>query len=234
MYQVSDLPGRLPPGNRHLRPQPPLYHHAMEVFTAFILAGGKSTRMGSDKAFLDLHGKLLIVHAVDLARTVTQGVKIVGDPEKLSPFGPVVDDIYTTRGPLGGIHAALASTSTVWNLVLGVDLPFVEPRFLNYLVTQAQSAEVQSAEAQSEPALVTVPSANGHLQPLCAVYRKEFCQSADRALSAGQNKIDALFGEVLTHIIQESELTTLGFSPAMFRNLNTPLDWQRAKQELAY
>jgi molybdenum cofactor guanylyltransferase len=195
----------------------------MEAFTAFILAGGKSTRMGSDKAFLDLHGQPLIAHALDLARSITQVVKIVGDPQKFSTFGPVVDDIYPARGPLGGIHAALGSTSTTWNLVLGVDLPFIQSRFLNYLVTKAQSTH----------SVVTVPSANGHLQPLCAVYRKEFCQSADRALSAGQNRIDALFGEVLTHIIQEPELTTSGFSPAMFRSLNTPLDWHQARQEFA-
>src|SRR5258708_2229751 len=206
----------------------------MEAFTAFVLAGGRSSRMGSDKAFLDLNGKPLIAHALDLARAVTQDVKIVGDPQKFSALALAIGDIYGARGPLGGIHAALATTGTTWNLVLGVDLPFTEPRFLNYLVAEAQPAEMQSAEPQPKPAVVTVPSANGHLQPLCAVYRKEFCQSADRALSAGQNKIDALFGEVLAHIIKESELTALGFSPRMFRNLNTPLDWQRAKQELAH
>lgn len=184
--------------------------------------------MGSDKAFLDLHGRPLIVHALDLARAVTQEVKIVGDPQKFASFGPVIDDIYPARGPLGGIHAALATTGTTWNLVLGVDLPFIDPRFLNYLIAQAQSAEVQS-----KAAFVTVASANGHLQPLCAVYRKEFCQIADRALSAGQNKIDALFARVLTRIIQEPELRVLGFSPAMFRNVNTPLDYLKAKEELA-
>lgn len=195
----------------------------MEAFTAFILAGGRSTRMGSDKAFLDLNGKPLIAHALDLLRAITQEVKIVGDPQKFSALAPVIDDIYPARGPLGGIHAALAGTSTTWNWVLGVDLPFIESRFLNYLIAQAQSTD----------AVVTVPSANGHMQPLCAVYRKEFCPVAERALSAGKNKIDALFGQVLTRIIQEPELAALGFPARMFRNLNTPADWQQAKQVFA-
>jgi molybdenum cofactor guanylyltransferase len=195
----------------------------MEPVSVFILAGGKSTRMGWDKAFLELAGKPLIAHSLQLARTVSGDVKIVGDPETFAAFGLVVSDLYLDRGPLGGIHAALAASSTDWNLILGVDLPFIKAEFLKYVVS----------EAQSSGAVVTVPSTSHYLEPLCAVYRTEFRVTAERALSAGKNKIDALFSEVPLRVITEEELTRAGFISAIFRNLNTPDDWTRAKQEFA-
>src|ERR1700759_2142962 len=148
--------------------------------TTWILAGGRSSRMGTDKAFLELAGKPLIVRAIELAHEVTPEVKIVGDPVKFAAFGPVIDDVYRDRGPLGGIHAALSSSQAEWNLILAVDTPFVTAEFLKYLL----------ARAESSGATVTVPSVNGYFQPLCAVYRKAFLASAERALKAGKNKID--------------------------------------------
>jgi molybdopterin-guanine dinucleotide biosynthesis protein A len=195
----------------------------MEPVSVFILAGGKSTRMGSDKAFLELAGKPLIAHSLQLARTVSSDVKVVGDPDKFAAFGPVVSDLYLNCGPLGGIHAALAASSTDWNLILGVDLPFIKAEFLKYLVS----------EAQSSGAVVTVPSTSHYFEPLCAVYRAAFRASAERALSAGKHKIDALFSEVPLRVITEEEMTRAGFISAIFRNLNTQDDWTRAKQEFA-
>src|SRR5579863_3311455 len=168
--------------------------------------------MGSDKAFLELAGSSLLSRALAQARALTSEVRIVGDPAKFSAFAPVVPDVYPNRGPLGGIHAALASSSTDFNLILAVDLPFLDPRFLEYLVATAQSAD----------AVVTVPSAVGHLHPLCAVYRKPFAIAAERSLTEGRNKVDALFSAISARIIAEDELAAAGFSPAIFRNLNTP------------
>jgi molybdopterin-guanine dinucleotide biosynthesis protein A len=187
--------------------------------TAFVLAGGKSARMGSDKAFLKLAGHTLLASALDRARAVTPDVRIAGDLEKFAAFAPVIPDIYPARGPLGGIHAALSASTTDLNLILAVDLPFLELRFLNYLVTQAESAD----------AVVTVPSAAGHLHPLCAVYRRAFLPAAERALAENRNKLDALFSEVPVRIISEAELSAAGFDVKIFRNLNTPEDWQQAQ-----
>jgi molybdopterin-guanine dinucleotide biosynthesis protein A len=186
--------------------------------TAFILAGGKSVRMGSDKAFLELGGCSLLSRALDLARATSSDVRIVGDSEKFAAFGPIVPDIYPGRGPLGGIHAGLSISPADYNLILAVDLPFIDLRFLQYLIAEAQSAH----------AVVTVPSASRHFHPLCAVYRKTFLPTAERALAEGRNKLDALFSEVPMRVISEAELQTAGFDAAIFRNLNTPEDWQRA------
>jgi molybdopterin-guanine dinucleotide biosynthesis protein A len=189
--------------------------------TAFILAGGKSARMGSDKAFLELGGRSLLARSLDLARALTSDVRIVGDPEKFAAFGPVVPDIYPARGPLGGIHAALSASINDYSLILAVDLPFVAKSFLQYLV----------AEAQSSDSVVTVPFAGGHFHSLCAVYRKAFRPTAELALAEGRNKLDALFSEVPVRVIRERELQAAGFDAPIFRNLNTPEDWQRANSD---
>jgi len=189
--------------------------------TAFILAGGKSSRMGADKASLQLGCQTLLARALALAATVAEAVLIVGEPEQFLPFGRVVQDVFPGRGPLGGIHAALRESQTELNLMLAVDLPFVESRFLEYLIASA----CQCA------AVVTVPRAAGGWQPLCAVYRREFAAVAERALRKGKNRIDALFSQVETRGISEEELMRMGFSANMFRNLNTPVEWQKAAAE---
>src|SRR5438067_420074 len=77
--------------------------------TTFVLAGGKSTRMGSDKAFLELGGRTLLARTLDLAASIDSPVMIVGERIKFARFGPVVEDIYHAHGPLGGIQAGLDS-----------------------------------------------------------------------------------------------------------------------------
>jgi molybdenum cofactor guanylyltransferase len=196
-----------------------VYDHTMNDLAAFVLAGGKSTRMGADKAFLSWGTGTLLDHALKLAGTVAD-VRILGDAKKFASLGAVIEDLYANRGPLGGIHAALANSTSQWNLVIAVDLPFLVPRFLDYLISQARESG----------ALVTVPRAGGGFQPLCAVYQREFARTAEQSLAEGQNKIDLLFAKVETRIIEEHELIRGGFSAEMFRNLNTPADWEQAKQ----
>jgi len=193
-------------------PDPP---HMRSDVTAFVLAGGKSTRMGADKAFVRLGNETFLDRALKLARAVADEVRIVGDTKKFAGFNcAVVEDVYRDCGPLGGIHAALNSSRSELNLVLAVDLPLMRPEFLDYLIRQARDVG----------AIVSVPNAAGGLQPLCAVYRREFAAIADESLRAGKNKIDPLFAKVRAQVIEEGELVRAGFSAEMFRNVNTPGD----------
>lgn len=184
----------------------------------FILAGGKSTRMGRDKAFLQLGNETLLSRSLKLAHAVSERVSIVGDAKKFAAFAPVVKDVYRDCGPLGGIHAALTATSAELNLMLAVDLPFLQPDLLEYVIGQAKKSD----------AMVTVPRAGGGFQPLCAAYRRDFRNLADDALRNRKNKIDLLFAKIEPRIIGEEELSRAEFSPEIFRNLNTPEDLQEA------
>jgi molybdopterin-guanine dinucleotide biosynthesis protein A len=181
----------------------------------FILAGGQSSRMGTEKAFLQFRGCTLLGRAIAALRPLCD-VAIVGDPAKFSPYGTVIEDVYPRRGPLAGIHAALTHSSAELNLVLAVDMPFVSPDLLAFLFASAASTD----------ALVTVPHSARGFQPLCAVYRRPFATAAEQALKAGKNKIDALFAAIPVRVIEGEELVSAGFSDQVFVNLNTPEDLQ--------
>ncbi|MGO9084007.1 MAG: molybdenum cofactor guanylyltransferase [Candidatus Sulfotelmatobacter sp.] len=191
---------------------------------AFILAGGKSTRMGTDKAFLALDGRTLLARALDLARSVTPDVRIVGPAATFTVFAPVVEDVFPECGPLGGIHAALRASRAELNLILAVDNPFVPPALFPFLITRARASA----------ATVTVARAGGGWQPLCAVYRREFADAAEKSLREGRYKIDALFDQVQTAVIAEDELEAAGFSPSIFRNLNTREELAAAAEPVAH
>jgi len=209
-----------------LRTPPSVYHRPMggaHEVTAFILAGGKSTRMGRDKAFVEWDGRTLLARALELARSVASDVRIVGSAEKFAAFAPVVEDVFPNRGPLGGIQAALRASAAELNLMLAVDMPFVTPVFLQYLLGQARGAG---------DAVVVVPRAGGGWQPLCAVYLREFADVAEEALRAGRNKIDPLFEIVRTTGITQAELKQAGFSEGLFRNLNTPEELEGGEPRL--
>jgi molybdopterin-guanine dinucleotide biosynthesis protein A len=199
-----------------------VYDRRMGDVSAFVLAGGQSSRMGADKAFVPLDGQSLLIRALNLAASVAPKVQILGSKSKFGGHGEVVEDEFPDHGPLGGIHAALRHSSSELNLILAVDMPFVERRFLHHLVR----------EAQERTAVVTVPRVGGQWQPLCAIYRRHFAELAHDALREGCNRIDALFGETTLHVLEESELEGKGFSAEMFRNLNTPEDLREATSRM--
>lgn len=244
-----------------------------ERLTGFVLAGGKSTRMGTDKAALSLEGRTLLEHALEILRQVAGEVAILGPRQLYGGYGvPVIEDIYPGCGPLGGIHAALrhvAQTSRSaeqakpvipdteaipvpkLSLIIAVDTPFLEPKFLAYLAERARESG----------AVVTTPEIAGYRQPLCAVYSQEFLPIAEQALnlpstrdarqgdqtdrsgaqSAPQEKgqksadykIVPLFPKDRTCVITEAEMRKFAFTPEMFDNLNTPEDLERARQRSA-
>lgn len=174
--------------------------------------------MGTEKAFLKLQGRMLIDHMIALGKEIADQVRIVGPKQKFSGFGRIVTDVHADKGPLGGIHAALAATNTDFNVMLAVDTPFLELKFLKYLTAQARATQ----------ALVTVPRTAAGYQPLCASYRREFLPQVEEALARGSNKIDALF-DATTRVIEEAEMAQHDFSAAMFQNLNTMEEYQKAK-----
>ena len=180
----------------------------------FLLAGGKSSRMAADKAFLEFQGQTLLQRGLAVVGHVCTRVAIVGDPAQFSDYGSVVADVYSGCGPLAGIHAALVHSSAELNLMLAVDMPFVSAKLLSH----------SFSEAEESGAVVTVPRTGKGLQPLCAVYRREFASVADRALRAGKYKIDALFAGLSIRIVEEGELEKAGFSERNFFNVNTPED----------
>jgi molybdenum cofactor guanylyltransferase len=156
---------------------------AAKYAEGFVLAGGRSTRMGRDKALLRVSGGALIELALDkLRRSLPAGnstLRIAGSRPDLASYAPVLSDLHAGCGPLSGIEAGLAATEQELNLFLPVDLPLLPPEFLGWMLSRAATTE----------ALATMPRIQGLPQPLCAVYRRDLLPWVSRSLDNGVYKV---------------------------------------------
>ncbi len=172
----------------------------------FILAGGRSSRMGQDKALLVWHGTPLLTHMVNLLRHATNNVQVVGrDP---------LPDRMPLCGPLSGIATALAISSTESNLILAVDLPFLTEDFLVHLRL--------TVENSTSP---LVACKIGSHFPLCLGIRRVLLPEVERRLARGDLSVHGMIEDSQSQIISESQLHAGGFSLSLFRNINTPEDY---------
>jgi molybdopterin-guanine dinucleotide biosynthesis protein A len=145
----------------------------------FVLAGGRSSRMGRDKALLAYAGRPLIEHAVTILTGAGLTPHIVGARPDLASYAPIVEDLHPGCGPLGGLEAALTFSETELNAFLPVDLPLLSPLFVRYLL---ERAAITGAAA-------TVPTLGERPEPLCAVYRRDLLPGIAHALKSGEYKV---------------------------------------------
>jgi molybdenum cofactor guanylyltransferase len=190
----------------------------VEDVSAFVLAGGRSSRMGTDKALLPYGEKTLLQLALEKVKPVSAAPIIVGSRELYGGYGEVIEDRFPGCGPLGGIHAALCATQTDLNLVMSVDMPLMSTGFLCWLIEIATSGQE----------LAVVPETRQRLQPLCAVYRRAARGVIEQALLLSEFKVSAIFTRIPTRYVPEDELVAAGFSPEIFANLNTPAEYAAA------
>ncbi|HEX5434610.1 MAG TPA: molybdenum cofactor guanylyltransferase [Candidatus Angelobacter sp.] len=161
----------------------------LENVTGFVLAGGKSTRMGHDKAVLTLQGRTLLEHTLATLRHVCREAVILGSRQLYGDYDAVVvEDIFPGCGPLSGIHAALSHTDTEFNLIIAVDTPFLSAEFLSFMAQRAVSSG----------AVVSTPEIGGYRQPLCSVYSRAFLPLAEAALRGEQDPSSASRGSERT------------------------------------
>jgi molybdopterin-guanine dinucleotide biosynthesis protein A len=191
-------------------------------FTGYILAGGKSSRMGRDKAFLEIGDKTFVENAVDALKPNCSQVKIVLNKsqthfiEKLPSNIPYVFDLYENRGAPGGIHAALQDCETEFAVILAVDLPFVMSK------TIAALAKI----ALSENVAAIIPRQNDcRLQPLCAVYRVINClPKIEKLLDEKESASVRNFLDIInTKSIEAGDLSA---DENLFTNINYPQDFK--------
>lgn len=184
--------------------------------TGYLLAGGRSSRMGTDKALLELDGETLIERGVRTLSAVCADVWILGGTLDLDRFGQVLPDRLPGAGPLGGIVTALEHTATEQNVILAVDMPFLTSDVLQTL---------RGAAARSgSPAVIAVSA--GRPQPLCGVYAK-------RLLPVLRQELDAGRGKIMSALLAAGHLEEVHFADEKpFRNLNTPEELALARSDL--
>jgi molybdopterin-guanine dinucleotide biosynthesis protein A len=191
--------------------------------TGFVLAGGKSSRMGSDKSLLPWNGSTLLQQTKNMVQQVCEKVFVLGPRDVYGSFGECIEDIYADCGPLGGIHAALTHATTAYSLITAVDTPFISPEFLAYMIKRALSSS----------AIVTSPRIGGAMQPTCAVFSRDFLKIAEEALKSGKYKLEPLFPREQTLVLNEADLSGFANLAEMFENLNTPQDFEQARRRIS-
>jgi molybdenum cofactor guanylyltransferase len=148
----------------------------------YVLAGGKSTRMGRDKALLELAGEPLLRHVVKKLRRVCMDVRVLTDKPEFALFAPIVPDLHADCGPLGGMEAALAHSVFDWNLFMPVDMPFLPSAFLDHWVRQT----LRDDRRGTRVAMFTV---EGVPQPTLAMIHRDVTPFVKDALERGQFKL---------------------------------------------
>lgn len=191
---------------------------------AFILAGGESSRMGRNKALLEIDGEPLIVRT---ARTVEESVAkpaIVGPREIFETFGfDCIEDGWPGAGPLGGIATALRAAAAGWSLVVACDLPYLTGEWLGYLTRRAQSS---SADA-------VIPESEFGVEPLCALYNKHADEPLRAALERGVRKVTEGLATLSIEKIEPAEWKPFDSGGHLFKNMNTPPDYEEARTRLS-
>ena len=193
----------------------------MDKIDGFILAGGRSRRMGQNKAKLTIKGETFTARAAAALAGVSESVRIVGgNPDE--PAGlKRVDDVYPEWGALGGLHAALVAATGPWAAVLACDLPFVSPELFERLATlRGDSDAVAPIQSDGVP------------QPLCSLYRVEPCRErATELIESGERRPIALLQSVRTRWVTFDQIADLNGSSHFFDNINTPDEYARAEAE---
>ncbi len=187
--------------------------------TGIILAGGKSSRMGSDKALLLYKGKVFLSHVINAIKPLVDDIIIVSNDERHSQFNyRRISDTIIDAGPLAGIHAGLTDSNTENNLVLSCDVPLIQTSILEFILSHNEN---QTDVIQIEE--------KGRKHPLIALYKKSTTAHINQALIQGERKLRrALIGlNIKTVSVPEGQGDAL-------KNINTMMDLKKIENGNLY
>jgi molybdenum cofactor guanylyltransferase len=197
------------PGNRRRGLETRWYHFSVNR-AGYVLVGGRSSRMGRDKALLPYRAEVLGSAVARVVARAAGTAVLVGNPLRYGHLGyPVIPDLYPDEGPLGGILAALAHSSAEWNLVAACDMPHVTAAFL--------CAVLEAAERSGADSVLPAGPA-GRLEPLCAAYHRRSLWALEAAFARGVRQVAEALDELRTVCFPAGEVS-------LFQNVNTPQDW---------
>jgi molybdopterin-guanine dinucleotide biosynthesis protein A len=183
-----------------------------EAVTVAILAGGLSSRMGSDKSFVQLGGKPLITHVIEGVSHLSTHVMIIANqPAAYAVFGlSVFTDVLPDRSSLAGLYSAVYHSPSDYTLCVACDMPFLNPALLNYMIGQRSCYDA------------VVPLVGGYPQGLHALYRKTCLVPMRQQLEENQFRVQDLYEQVNTRWVDEETARRYDCDLASFINVNTP------------
>ena len=206
------------------------------TINAYVIAGGASSRMGSDKATLSLRGSTLVERALGILQAAGFQAKIVGSRSDLAGFAPVIPDLRVGCGPLSGIEAGLLHSDSELAVFIPVDVPLLPSAMVRCLARRALLTR----------AMVTIPRVLGFAQPLCAVYHRALLPSISSALDRGDYKVMRVMREATAVLASDVDIFDLEtvltagedrrkwplISSSAFLNCNTREDLTRIQHHL--
>jgi molybdopterin-guanine dinucleotide biosynthesis protein A len=190
--------------------------------TVAINAGGKSSRMGTDKSFVALLGKPMIEHVVERVADLGQieTILITNNPDLYAHLNlPMFSDVLPDKGSLGGIYTAIYHSRGEYTLCVACDMPFLNPELLRYM------ASLFTAETD-----VIVPRVDGYPEGLHAIYSRRCLEPIRRKLEADRLKVISFYEDVQVRYLDEAEYRRFDPKGQSFRNINTPDELQQAQQ----
>jgi molybdopterin-guanine dinucleotide biosynthesis protein A len=198
----------------------------MSSFTVAILAGGKSSRMGTDKSFVPLLGRPMIEHVLERVADLGQSetILIVNRPDDYAHLGPpMFSDVIPDKGSLGGIYSALHYSRSDSALVLACDMPLVNPPLLRYMIGLRGE--------EGGPYDVIVPRVDDHPQGLHAIYSRSCLEPIRECIDADRLKVIGFYDRMHVRYLDAPEYARFDPRGLSFQNINTP-DELRAAQRL--
>ncbi len=181
---------------------------------AVILAGGLNTRMdGRNKAFLEVGGQTILARLIATLQPIFPQILLVTrQPEHYEDVPlRVVQDLYSARSSLTGIHAGLKHADTEHALIIPCDAPFLQPQLIRLLLGEI--------DANTD---AVVPRIKGYYEPLCAIYSKRCLAPITSQLHRGQYKITRFFDLIRLKIVSEEKIQQVDPKMLSFLNVNTP------------
>jgi molybdopterin-guanine dinucleotide biosynthesis protein A len=179
--------------------------------TGIILSGGQSTRMGTDKALMQINGKTLLENVIHICQPLCSQILISSNNLAHEKFGyKIIPDEIKNCGPLGGIYSCLKQSETDWNFIISVDAAFIKPEFVSFLIS-----EIGDYNA-------VVPVHDFGKEPLIAMYHKKGLPEITKMLVSKNYKMNNLLNLINTKFV-DSQKWVKEF-PEIFRNLNHPCD----------
>jgi len=180
--------------------------------TGIVLAGGLSSRMGRDKGLLPYKGKLMVEYAIDILIKYCDEIIISTNNSEYSQLGyPLVADIYKGKGPLGGIHAGLKASKTMYNIFLSCDMPLINTEAIELLIQQI-----------TPNVLGLIPKYGDRIEPMCGIYTKQLVPEIEKSIQNNNLKLRLFIHDQAIDQVDFQILTQKYKN--LFSNINFPTD----------
>ena len=186
--------------------------------TGIILCGGKSRRMGKNKALLKINDKYVISYVIDLLQPFCDEIILSTNTNELDFLGyKTVKDLYDNICPISGIFSSLLKSKNKKNVILSCDTPFINGLLINELLSYLHTYDV------------VLPELNGYLQPMTGVFKKDIIPLVNKEIQEG-NYIPPRIFEKCNLKKLKVERRSRYYHEDLFFNINKPVDFEKAKE----